>query len=99
MLHPSEILRPKTNKAHGNSTWFLISPPENPLAIFSIPLEIPYPYHPCFFSGIVQYRCMNLPKTDDNDRAHKNDAIPYPGILWYRSNSSHLFWNLKKTLC
>ena len=21
-----------------------------------------------------QYRCMNLPKTDDNDRTHKNDT-------------------------
>ena len=23
---------------------------------------------------VSQYRCMNLPKTDDNDRAHKNDG-------------------------
>ena len=23
---------------------------------------------------VSQYRCMNLPITDDSDRAHKNDA-------------------------
>ena len=37
-----------------------------------------YPQLPLFvfFSRIVQYRCMKLPKskTDDNDRAHKIDA-------------------------
>ena len=53
MLQLSEILWPKT-KTPGNSTLFfldhrwkfyvvLINPPENPLAISPIPLEIPYP--------------------------------------------------------
>ena len=37
-------------------------------------------YGQCFFLGkcLIRheqlYRCMNLPKTDDNDRTHKNDA-------------------------
>ena len=26
-----------------------------------------------FSEPVSQYRCMNLPKTDDNDRIHKND--------------------------
>ena len=53
---------------------------------------------------VSQYRCMNLPITDDNDRAHKNDAnaldiwsILLPGQVPHRSNSSHLFWNLEDT--
>ena len=53
---------------------------------------------------VSQYRCMNLPITDDSDRAHKNDAnaldiwsILLPGQVPHRSNSSHLFWNLEDT--
>ena len=42
VLHPLEILRPKT-KTPENSMLFLIKPLVNPLAIFQIPLEIPYP--------------------------------------------------------
>ena len=52
---------------------------------------------------VSQYRCMNPPKTDDNDGTHKKIQIPYLDI-WsmllsdkvpHRSNSSHLFWNLE----
>ena len=28
----------------------------------------------CPIEPVSQYRCMNLPKTDDNDRTHENDA-------------------------
>ena len=55
---------------------------------------------------VSQCICMNLPKTDDNDRTHKNDANnPMPCLdIWsmflsgqmpYRSNSSQLFWNFE----
>ena len=45
---------------------------------------------------------MNLLKTEDNDRTHKNDVLPYldmrsmllPGQMNDRSSSSHLFCNL-----
>ena len=53
---------------------------------------------------VSQYRCMNLPKTDDNDRTQKlcKYPVPYPDIysmllsgqMPHRSTSSHLFWNL-----
>ena len=53
---------------------------------------------------VSQYRCMNLPKTDDNISRHKMMQIPYLDI-WsmllsrqvpHRSNSSFLFWNLSR---
>ena len=73
MLYPLEVLRPKT-KTPGNSMLFLISQRK----IHLLFLQYPWKFHilnPLFvFSGIVQYRCMNLPKTDDNDRAHGNCA-------------------------
>ena len=55
---------------------------------------------------VSQYRCMNLPKIDDNDRTHKKIQIPYlqiwsmllSGQVPYRSNSSHLFWCLEEPL-
>ena len=36
-------------------------------------------YFPCRVAPlpkepVSQYRCMNLPKTDDNDKTHENDA-------------------------
>ena len=69
-------------------------------------------YPPCrgdiLCEPLSQYRCMNLPKTktDDNDRAHTNDDNT---LSWHivdtsfwtsasRSNSSHLFRNLKETV-
>ena len=77
MLHPSEILRPKT-KTPGNSTLFLMSPHKIYLLFLQYPWKIhilnPTPLFGFFFSGITQYIYINLPKTDDNDRAHKNDA-------------------------
>ena len=59
VLHPLEILRP-TTRTPGNSTWIFLDHPwkfqvvynwplENPLAIYSIPLEIPYHQPPLFF--------------------------------------------------
>ena len=52
---------------------------------------------------VSQYRCMDLPKTDGNDRTHKKIQIPYldiwsmllSGQVPHRSNSSHMFWNLE----
>ena len=49
---------------------------------------------------------MNLLKTEDNDRTHKNDVLPYldmwsmllPGQMNYRSSSSHLFSNLEDSM-
>ena len=35
----------------------------------------------------LQYRCVNLPKTDANDRIYKNDAN---ALSWYKVNAS--FW-------
>ena len=45
---------------------------------------------------------MNLPKTDDNDKTHKNDANTYRDMcsmllsrkVPHSSNSSHCFWNI-----
>ena len=55
-LHPSKILRPETNHQSRplpwpsrNSTWFFLAPLETPLAISSIPLEIPYPQLPMLY--------------------------------------------------
>ena len=54
---------------------------------------------------VSQYRCMNLPKTDDNDRAHI-EIMETPYILTWpmllsgqvphlmSSYKNHLFWNL-----
>ena len=54
---------------------------------------------------VSQYRCMTLPKTDDNNRIHiVMMQTPYldiwPMLLSGQvprrmSNSSHLFWNLE----
>ena len=51
---------------------------------------------------VSQYRRVNLPKTDDNDRTHKKMMqTPYlhiwlmllSGNVPHRTNSSQLFWN------
>lgn len=46
---------------------------------------------------------MNLPKIEDNDRAHKNYAnalqMHLSGQVSSTSNSSHLFWNLEDLVC
>ena len=52
---------------------------------------------------VSHYRCMNLPKNDDNYRTHKKIQIPYldiwsmllSGQVPHSSNSSHMFWNLE----
>ena len=41
----------------------------------------------CPIEPVSQYRCMNLPKTDDNDRTHENDAN---ALSWHMVNAS--FW-------
>ena len=68
-------------------------------------------YFPCRGSPLPnepvwQYRCVNLPKTDGNNRIHENDAnalswhkvnesslLSGQSALTYRTNSSQLFWN------
>ena len=67
VLHPLDILRPKTKTSGnctsyvvhhfflitpGNSMLFLINPWEIPLAISSVPLEISHLRSPLLFSGI-----------------------------------------------
>ena len=50
---------------------------------------------------VSQHRCVNLAKTNDNDRTHKNAANILPGHMAmllsgqvpHRSNLSQLFWN------
>ena len=96
------ILRAKTKNPQYSTRFFLNhpwnfyiafnQPPRISLATSSITLEIPYPQpRLCLFSFLAQsitYRCMNLPKTDDNDGVHSASQT-------YRSNSSHLFLNHK----
>ena len=63
----------------------------------------PHTELPLLSEPVSQYRCMDLPKTDGNDRTHKKIQIPYldiwpmllSGQVPHRSNSIHLFWNLK----
>ena len=66
---------------------------------------IPHPGVLFTSEPVSQYRCMNLPKTDDDDRAHiEITQTPYLDI-WSMLLSgqvphlvsncqSHLFWNL-----
>ena len=66
-----------------------------------------YPHAGVFLLSdpVSQHRCMNLPKIDDNDKPHKNDAMQIPyleiwsmllsGEVFHRSNARHLFWNLE----
>ena len=117
VLHSTEILRPKTNTPE-YSTWFFLDHPRKLNVAFNWPpgKSIYYFFNnpgdsifatpSLFFFGIVQCICMDLPKTDDNDRAHKNDAnnldiwpMFLSGQVLHTSNSSHLPCNLKKILC
>ena len=57
---------------------------------------------------VSQYRCMNLPKTDDNDRTHKKIQIPYLDIwsMLLSGQVPHIigaiqvtYFGISKTLC
>ena len=85
ILHDFFLITP------GYSTLLLISPPRKSTCYFFNNPGNSISSTPFVFSGIVQYRCINLPKTD-NDGVHSASQT-------YRSNSIHLFWNLQKTLC
>ena len=62
-------------------------------------------YFPCAAAPlpsepVPQYKCVNLPKTADNDRTHENNSnaldiwlILLSGQVPHRTNSSQLFWN------
>ena len=56
---------------------------------------VPLPNEP-----VSQYKCVNLPKTDDDDRTNENDSnaldiwsMPLSGQVPHRTNPSQLFWN------
>ena len=56
---------------------------------------VPLPNEP-----VSQYKCVNLPKTDDDDRTHENDSnaldiwsMLLSGQVPHRTNPNQLFWN------
>ena len=87
--HPTEILRPKIRPldipnyffliTYGNSTMLFISSRKIQLLFIFMSSTLPFPPQPLlvsFFFGIVQYRCMNLPKTSDMIEHIKMIQIP-----------------------
>ena len=64
-------------------------------------LYFPCPGVPLPNEPVSQYKCVNLPKTDDDDdRTHENDSnaldiwsMLLSGQVPHRTNPNQLFWN------